>query len=69
MFKHILIATDGTELAEKAVAHGLALAKHLGAKATAVTVSGLGTRSPWRRWRKEGTQPDRRLRRAHGRSR
>ena len=39
MFKHILIATDGTELAEKAVAHGLALAKHLGAKATAVTVS------------------------------
>ena len=42
MFKHILIATDGTELAEKAVAHGLALAKRLGAKATAVTVS-----EPW----------------------
>ena len=39
MFKHILIATDGSELAEKAVAHCIALARHLGAKATAVTVT------------------------------
>ena len=39
MFKHILIATDGSELAEKAVAHGIELAKHLGAKVTAVTVT------------------------------
>jgi nucleotide-binding universal stress UspA family protein len=42
MYKHILIATDGSELAEKAVAAGLGLAKGLGAKATAVSVS-----EPW----------------------
>ena len=42
MYKHILIATDGSELAAKAVTHGLELAKALGAKATAVTVS-----EPW----------------------
>jgi nucleotide-binding universal stress UspA family protein len=39
MYKHILIATDGSALAEKAVATGLALAKELHARATAVTVS------------------------------
>ena len=37
MYKHILIATDGSELAGKAVAAGLALAKRMGAKVTAVT--------------------------------
>ena len=37
MYKHILIATDGSELAGKAVATGLALAKRLSAKVTAVT--------------------------------
>jgi nucleotide-binding universal stress UspA family protein len=37
MYKHILIATDGSELAGKAVAAGLALAKRIGAKVTAVT--------------------------------
>jgi nucleotide-binding universal stress UspA family protein len=42
MYKHILIATDGSELAEKAVNTGLTLAKVLGARATAVTVS-----EPW----------------------
>lgn len=42
MFKHVLIATDGSELAGKAVAHGLALARQLEAKATAVTVT-----EPW----------------------
>jgi nucleotide-binding universal stress UspA family protein len=42
MYKHILIATDGSELAEKAVKAGLMLAKTLGAKATAVTIS-----EPW----------------------
>ena len=35
MYKHILIATDGSELAGKAVAAGLALAKELKAKVTA----------------------------------
>jgi nucleotide-binding universal stress UspA family protein len=42
MFKHILIATDGSELAGKAVQQGLALAKALNAKATAITVT-----EPW----------------------
>jgi len=37
MYKHILIATDGSELADKAVATGLALAKGLETKVTAVT--------------------------------
>ena len=39
MYQHLLIATDGSELAGKAVAQGLALAKQLGAKVTAVTVT------------------------------
>lgn len=38
MYKHILIATDGSELANKAVPHGLELAKLSGAKVTALTV-------------------------------
>lgn len=39
MYKHILIATDGSELAGKGVAHGLELAKGLGAVVTFVNVS------------------------------
>jgi nucleotide-binding universal stress UspA family protein len=39
MFEHILVATDGTELADKAVQHGLGLAKAVGAKLTALTVT------------------------------
>ena len=39
MYKHILIPTDGSELSEKAVKQGLALAKSIGAKVTAITVS------------------------------
>jgi len=38
MYTNILIATDGTELAGKAVQHGIALAKRVGARATALTV-------------------------------
>ena len=38
MYQHILVATDGSELAEHGVAHGLALAKSLGAKVTVVFV-------------------------------
>jgi nucleotide-binding universal stress UspA family protein len=38
MYRHILISTDGSELSQRAVRHGLALAKALGAKITAVTV-------------------------------
>ncbi len=42
MYKHILIATDGSELAHKAVVQGFALAKALGSKVTVVTVT-----EPW----------------------
>jgi len=42
MFKNILIATDGSELARKAVTQGLALAKALNARLTAVSVT-----EPW----------------------
>jgi nucleotide-binding universal stress UspA family protein len=38
MYKNILIATDGSELSEKAVNHGIALAKRIGAKVTVLTV-------------------------------
>jgi nucleotide-binding universal stress UspA family protein len=39
MYKHILIATDGSTIAHKGVEHGLGLAKALNAKATVVFVS------------------------------
>lgn len=39
MYKHILISTDGSDVAQKGVDHGLALAKGLGAKVTVVTVT------------------------------
>lgn len=38
MYSHILIATDGSELANKAVPYGLELAKLAGAKVTGLTV-------------------------------
>lgn len=37
-FKHILIATDGSDLASKGVVRGLALAKKLGARVTILSV-------------------------------
>ena len=42
MYKHILIATDGSELATKALEHGLALAKRDNAQVTVITVT-----EPW----------------------
>jgi nucleotide-binding universal stress UspA family protein len=39
MYKNILIPTDGSELAGKAVEHGIVLAKENGAKVTAVVVT------------------------------
>jgi nucleotide-binding universal stress UspA family protein len=39
MFKHILIPSDGSEIANKAVQRGMALAKSLGAKVTLLHVS------------------------------
>jgi nucleotide-binding universal stress UspA family protein len=38
MYQHILIPTDGSELAELAVTHGLSLAKFAGAKVTVIVV-------------------------------
>jgi nucleotide-binding universal stress UspA family protein len=37
MYAHILIATDGSELSNKALVEGASLAKHLAAKVTIVT--------------------------------
>lgn len=42
MYKHILIAFDGTELSEKALRQGVQLAKAVGAKVTALYVT-----MPW----------------------
>jgi nucleotide-binding universal stress UspA family protein len=42
MYKHILIASDGSELAGRAVEQGLTLAKTLNAKVTVITVT-----EPW----------------------
>ncbi|HEY7644969.1 MAG TPA: universal stress protein [Hyphomicrobiales bacterium] len=42
MYKHLLIATDGSELAQKAVEQGLKLAEALKAKASIITVT-----EPW----------------------
>jgi nucleotide-binding universal stress UspA family protein len=42
MFKHLLIATDGSPEGEKALAKGLSLAKALSAKVTVTTVT-----EPW----------------------
>jgi len=38
MFKHILLPTDGSKLASRAVVRGLGLAKSLGAKVTLLSV-------------------------------
>ncbi len=39
MYKHILISTDGSDLAMKGVEHGLGLAKENGSQVTVITVS------------------------------
>jgi nucleotide-binding universal stress UspA family protein len=39
MYKHILISTDGSELAQKGVDHGLSLAQALGAEVTLITAT------------------------------
>ena len=38
MFKHILLPTDGSKLADRAIIHGINLAKSLGAKLTLLSV-------------------------------
>lgn len=39
MYSHILISTDGSDLAQHGVDHGLSLAKALGSKVTVVTAT------------------------------
>jgi nucleotide-binding universal stress UspA family protein len=39
MYNHILIATDGSDLAQRGVDHGLSLAKALGSKVTILTAT------------------------------
>ena len=39
MYKHILIPTDGSDLSRKAIEHGIALAKSIGASVVGITVS------------------------------
>jgi nucleotide-binding universal stress UspA family protein len=39
MYKHILIPTDGSDLSQQAIEHGVALAKAVGARVTALTVT------------------------------
>jgi len=39
VYQHILISTDGSDVAQKGVDHGLALAKGLGSKVTIITVT------------------------------
>lgn len=39
MYKHILVATDGSELARNGLEHGLALAKTIDAEVTILTVT------------------------------
>lgn len=39
MYKHILIATDGSALADKGIAQGLSLAEQLSARVTVLTVA------------------------------
>ena len=38
MYKHILLTTDGSELADKSLRHGMVLAATLGARVTVLTV-------------------------------
>lgn len=50
MFRNILIATDGRDMSWHAIAHGVGLAKALGANVTAVTITAPhepGTCLPW----------------------
>ena len=39
MYKRILISTDGSEVAQKGLDHGLSLAKEIGAKVSVITVT------------------------------
>ena len=56
MYRRILIATDGSELASKAVAHGIALARKLNVPITVVTVTESWSSSDLARAAGDGSQ-------------
>ena len=58
MYEHILIATDGSQLASQAVAHGLALAKEHKASASVVTVTEQWSALDMAHETREGTSRD-----------
>ena len=49
MYRHILIPTDGSELAEHAVTNGLSLAKSVGAKVTVIVARNRSTGSAFQK--------------------
>lgn len=56
MYQRILIATDGSELAGKAVDHGIALAKRLSVPVTVVTVTEAWSALDLARMARQGNQ-------------
>jgi nucleotide-binding universal stress UspA family protein len=56
MYQRILIATDGSDLAGKAVDHGIALAKRLDVPVTAVTVTESWSAAELDRMVRQGSQ-------------
>jgi len=56
MYQRILIATDGSELAGKAVQHGIELAKRLGVPVTVVTVTEAWSALDLARMARQGNQ-------------
>ncbi len=59
MYAHILISTDGSELAQKGVDHGLSLADENGSKVTIITVTEPFPVPSISAWGMEGMDPDR----------
>jgi nucleotide-binding universal stress UspA family protein len=53
MYKHILLPTDGSELAHKAVLHGLSLAKAVAARVTVLSVQPSFTSDRFEEYAKE----------------
>ncbi|MDR6302545.1 nucleotide-binding universal stress UspA family protein [Nitrobacter vulgaris] len=59
MYAHILISTDGSELAQKGVDHGLSLADENASKVTIITVTEPFPVPSISAWGMEGMEPDR----------
>ena len=59
MYRHILIPTDGSKLAHKGVAHGLSLAKAVGARVIVLTVEPISSLRNSRISKKSGVRKPR----------